>query len=72
MAGDIVGLRIGIPLRLRQSLLDEQIKDVRRRFLRCAIGGQRRRFAVGQQGKIEQTVGVIVGRASIWPPGISL
>ena len=48
MAGDVVGLRVSILLRLRQSLLDEQIKNVRRGFLRRAIGRQRRRFAVGQ------------------------
>ena len=62
-AGDIVGRRAAIFLGLRQPLLREQAKDVRRRLC-FAIGLlHRRRFAVGQQGKIEQAMGVVVGGA---------
>ena len=57
MAGDIVGLRVGISFGFRQFLLNQQIKNVRRGFLRRAIGRQRRRFAVGCNRRLGRAAG---------------
>lgn len=62
-AGDVIRLCAAILFKLRQPLTRQQAENVRRRLL-CAVGGgQRRRFAVCQQGEIEQAMGVVVGWA---------
>ena len=62
-AGDVIRLRAGVLFRLRQTLFRQQAEDVRRRFLFGVRGAESWRLAVRQQGKIQQAMGVVIGRA---------